>query len=200
MGTIDYWFSVGSTYNFLSLMRLDEIEKKYGVQFRWRPFSMWKILHEMGHVPFADKPAKLAYMWRDIARRAEARGIKAKLPAPYPAKRIAFGIQVAFLGMREGWGKEFVKNSYTRLYFHGEEPYEDPGLSDTLNRLGQDVARVLQTADGEDNLRLLEEETNEARRLGLFGSPSFVVDGEVFWGDDRLEDAIAWRQHGTLKR
>ena len=200
MAAIDYWFSVGSTYNYLTVMRLEEVEGKAGVTFRWRPFSMWKILREMKNVPFADKPVKAAYMWRDIQRRAEIYGLKPRVPAPYPAQKVALGIQVAFLGMREGWGKEFVKSSYELLYGTGTEPYIDPGLSQTLTKLGQDPARVLAEANSDENNRLLDVETDLARSLGIFGAPTFVVEGEVFWGDDRLDDAIQWHHHRTLRR
>jgi 2-hydroxychromene-2-carboxylate isomerase len=67
---IDFWFTMGSTYTYLSVMRLPETARSMGVSFRWRPFHLLIILQEMKHVPFADKPAKSAYMWRDIERRA----------------------------------------------------------------------------------------------------------------------------------
>lgn len=198
MTEIDYWFSVGSTYNYLTVMRIAEVERTSGVTFRWRPFSMWKILREMNNVPFADKPVKAAYMWRDIQRRAGRYGLKPNLPTPYPAKQVAFGIQVAFLGMREGWGKDFVRASYRLLFEEGVEPYIDPALSRTLTTLGQDATRVVAAATGEANERLLDAETDVARKQGIFGSPTFVVDGELFWGDDRLDDALQWCRNRKL--
>jgi len=81
---IDFWFTMGSTYSFLSVTRLPDIAASTGVSFRWRPFHLLTLLQEMKHVPFADKPTKSAYMWRDIARRADMYGIPAWLPAPYP--------------------------------------------------------------------------------------------------------------------
>jgi 2-hydroxychromene-2-carboxylate isomerase len=80
---IDFWFTMGSTYSYLSVSRLADA----GVTFRWRPFHLLIILQEMKHVPFADKPTKSAYMWRDIERRAAMYGIPVKLPVPYPAKQ-----------------------------------------------------------------------------------------------------------------
>ena len=200
MTEIDYWFSVGSTYNYLTVMRIAEVERASEVTFRWRPFSMWKILREMNNVPFADKPVKAAYMWRDIERRAARYGLKPNLPTPYPAKQVAFGIQVAFLGMREGWGKDFVRASYRALFEEGVEPYIDPALSRTLTDLGQGPARVMAAATSEENERLLDAETDVARKQGIFGSPTFVVDGELFWGDDRLDDALQWHRNRTLTK
>jgi 2-hydroxychromene-2-carboxylate isomerase len=103
-GQIDFWFTMGSTYSFLSVMRLAELERSCEISFRWRPFHLLAILQEMKNVPFADKPAKLAYMWRDVERRAVMYGIPAQLPAPYPAKHSIVANLIATVGMREGWG------------------------------------------------------------------------------------------------
>jgi 2-hydroxychromene-2-carboxylate isomerase len=199
MTVIDYWFSLGSTYNFLTAMRLEAIERETGIAFRWRPFNMAKILREMNNIPFSGKPAKAAYMWRDVGRRADKYGLVHRLPAAYPAQQTMVGTQLAFLGMREGWGKAFVRACYASWFQEGGEPYVDPVLSRTLSGIGQDPARAIAVAASDENLRLLEEETDEARRLGIFGAPTFAVGGELFWGDDRLEDAIAWHRRGTLK-
>src|SRR3954451_18623741 len=72
---IDFWFTMGSTYTYLTAMRLPEIARAHNTNFRWRPFHLLILLKEMNHVPFADKPAKCAYMWRDIERRAAMYGI-----------------------------------------------------------------------------------------------------------------------------
>src|SRR5690349_3968949 len=113
---IDFWFTMGSTYTYLVVMRLPELEKASGVPFRWRPFHLLTILQEMKHVPFADKPAKAAYMWRDIERRAQMYGIAAHVPTPYPAKQSITANQIAVLGFKEGWGKDFVRAAYRRWF------------------------------------------------------------------------------------
>jgi 2-hydroxychromene-2-carboxylate isomerase len=197
---IDFWFTMGSTYSCLSVMRLADVERDYGMRFRWRPFHLLLILQEMKHVPFADKPAKSHYMWRDIERRAAMYGLKAMLPAPYPVKQSIAANLVAVLGMREGWGIDFVVAAYRRWFQKGEETGSEPNLSSSLRDIGQDPARVLALARSEEVNALLESETDAARQLGIFGSPTFVVGKEIFWGDDRLEDAISWLQHGAVRR
>src|SRR5260221_2730271 len=109
-----FWFTMGSSYSYLSVMRIAALEGSTGISFRWRPFHLLVILQEMKHVPFADKPAKSAYMWRDIERRAVMYGIPASLPAPYPAKQSVMAKRVPIVGMRQGWGKEFVPAAYRR--------------------------------------------------------------------------------------
>ncbi len=189
---IDFWFTMGSTYSYLSVMRLVELERSAGISLRWRPFHLLVILQEMKHVPFADKPAKSAYMWRDIERRAAMYGIPARVPAPYPAKQSVVANLVATVGMREGWGAEFVHAAYRRWFQLGQETGSEPNVSESLRDVGQDPARVLALANSQDAKESLSRETDIARELGIFGSPTFVVERELFWGDDRLEDAVRW--------
>ena len=199
-GAIDFWFTMGSTYSYLSVMRLADVERTTGIKFQWRPFHLLIILQEMKHVPFADKPAKCRYMWRDIERRAALHGLPGKLPAPYPAKQSVVANLVAIVGMREGWGADFVRAAYRHWFQQGEETGSEPNLSASLRDIGQDPVRVLALASAaEANHRLLAE-TDAARRLGIFGSPTFAIGEELFWGDDRVDDAISWYRHGALRQ
>jgi 2-hydroxychromene-2-carboxylate isomerase len=195
---IDFWFTMGSTYSYLSVMRLEASERSTGVSFRWRPFHLLVILQEMKHVPFADKPAKCEYMWRDIERRAARYGIPASVPAPYPAKQSVAANLVAIVGMREGWGSDFVRAAYRRWFQLGQETGGEPNISHSLHDIGQEPGRVLPLANSTETRDALAAETDTAKALGIFGSPTFAVGRELFWGDDRLEDAISWCRHGSL--
>ena len=197
---IDFWFTMGSTYSFLSVMRLADVEKASGVSFRWRPFHLLVILKEMNHVPFADKPSKAAYMWRDIERRAAMYDLPVRLPAPYPVQQSIRANLVATVGMREGWGPEFVRAAYRRWMELGQETGSEPNVSKSLRDIGQDAARVLSLAASEATTAELAAETDVARKLGIFGSPTFAVGQELFWGDDRLEDSISWLNCGRVER
>jgi 2-hydroxychromene-2-carboxylate isomerase len=195
---IDFWFTMGSTYSYLSVMRLRELEHFSAARFRWRPFHLLVILEETKHVPFADKPAKSAYMWRDIERRAAMYGLPVSLPAPYPAKQSIMANLVAIVGMRQGWGVDFVCAACRRWFQFGQETGSEPNVSESLRDIGQEPRSVLALANATDATTALMAETYVAKKLGIFGSPTFVVRGELFWGDDRLEDAINWYRHGGL--
>lgn len=99
---IDFWFSMCSTYTYLSVMRLAEVERTTGVIFRWRPFSVRQIMIEMDNIPFRTKPVKMSYMWRDIERRAGLYGLPIRVPAPYPLSQWDIANRVATLGATEG--------------------------------------------------------------------------------------------------
>jgi 2-hydroxychromene-2-carboxylate isomerase len=127
-------------------------------------------------------------------RRAAMYGIPARLPAPYPATHSVAANLVATVGMREGWGADFVRAAYRRWFQLEQETGSEPNLSESLRDIGQDPARVLALANSENAKMALAAETNAARELGIFGSPTFAVNRESFWVDDRLEDAIKWKR------
>jgi 2-hydroxychromene-2-carboxylate isomerase len=192
MHTIEFWFSVGSTYSFLSVMRLPQVASSTGIDFVWRPFNVRAIMREMDNIPFANKPRKAAYMWRDIERRAALYGLQSRLPAPYPLQELELANRVAVVGTTDGWCADYVRASYRRWFVDGEPAGSEPNLSSSIREAGQSPAEILERANGPEGLEGLEAATDGARSLGIFGSPTFVVGRELFWGDDRLDDAIAW--------
>lgn len=189
---IDFWVSIGSTYSYLSVMRLKSVEQASGVSFRWKPFSVQAIMVEQNNIPFVGKPVKMAYMWRDIERRARKHGFEPRLPAPYPLKEFDLANKIAVAAETEGWCADYVCAAYRQWFHRGHEPGSEPGVSEVLRELGRDPIRVLTSARTGRIEERYQRDTEEAKALGVFGSPTFVVDGEVFWGDDRLEEAIAW--------
>lgn len=198
MATIDFWFSIGSTYTYLAVRRLAAVEAASGTAFVWRPFNVRAVMIAQNNIPFANKPVKSAYMWRDIARRAARHGFAPRLPAPYPISDLPRANQVALLGMREGWGRAYVTESYRLWFDEGRDAGAEATIAESLRRAGERPEAVLARTEAADIAAALEAETATAMAAGVFGSPSFAVDGEIFWGEDRLEDALAWRRHGRL--
>jgi 2-hydroxychromene-2-carboxylate isomerase len=131
-------------------------------------------------------------MWRDIERRAAMYGIPARLPAPYPIANSERANLVAIVGMREGWGTDYVRAAYRLWFQSGLENGSEANIAASMREVGQDPKRVLAVAESDETKAALITETKSARELGIFGSPSFVIDGELFWGDDRLQDALDW--------
>jgi 2-hydroxychromene-2-carboxylate isomerase len=194
---IDFWFSVGSLYTFLAVMRMDRFEDTLDVEFRWRPFSVRTLMIEMDNIP-AKKPVKMDYVWRDVQRRAEKYGVPFTTRPPYPLRDFDLANRIAVVGAQEGWCGDYVRAAYRRWFVDGHEAGSEPNVSASLREAGQDPDRVFALARSDAIGRAYEEATNEARALKLFGVPTFVTRGELFWGDDRLEDAIAWHRAGAL--
>ena len=192
MTTIDFWYSIGSTYTYLSVMRFAEVARTTGVSFRWRPFNVRHFMIEQDNIPFKDKTVKTAYMWRDVERRARRYGLMPMLPAPYPLHGLVLANQIAVLGAIEGWAERYRRAAYRHWFKGGEPAGEEPNIFGSLREIGQDPGRVLDLATAPPLVKALAEATDEAMALRVFGSPIFVVAGEVFWGDDRLDDAVQW--------
>ena len=113
MSKIDFYFSIGSTYTYLSVIRILNVEKQHQVKFDWKPFSVRLIMKEMNNIPFPkDKINKVNYMWRDIERRAEEYGFFAKTPVPYPLTEFDLANQIAILGLDNGWGIDYIRLTY----------------------------------------------------------------------------------------
>ena len=193
MQNIDFYFSIGSTYTYLSVTRILDVEKKHGVKFNWKPFSVRIIMKEMNNIPFPkDKKNKVDYMWRDIERRAEGYGFFAKTPVPYPLTQFDLANKLAILGLKEGWGIDYVRLTYKRWFQEGKEPATEPNISEICSELKIDKDKVIEKANSEEIENLYLKNTDSARENKIFGSPSFIVNSEIFWGDDRMEDAITW--------
>ena len=193
MSGIDFYFSIGSTYTYLSVTRILDVEKKYQVKFNWKPFSVRAIMKEMNNIPFPkDKINKVNYMWRDIERRAEGYGFFAKTPVPYPLSEFDLANQIAIYGLNEGWGVEFTQLTYKKWFQEGKEPAIDPGISEICKELNLNRDEVILNAKSKEIENKYLSNTNTARNNKIFGSPSFIVNNEIFWGDDRMEDAIKW--------
>ena len=193
MSNIDFYFSIGSTYTYLSVTRILDIEKKHQVKFNWKPFSVRIIMNEMNNHPFPDdKKNKVDYMWRDIERRAEGYGFSAKTPVPYPLTEFDLANKLAILGLKEGWGIDYVRLTYKRWFQEGKEPATEPNISEIFQELKIDKKKVMEDVVKDEIENQYQLNTNDARDNKIFGSPTFVLNKEIFWGDDRMEDSIFW--------
>ena len=193
MSNIDFYFSIGSTYTYLSVTRIIDVEKKHLVKFNWIPFSVRSIMKEMNNIPFPkDKINKVNYMWRDIERRAEGYGFFAKTPVPYPLTEFDLANKLAILGLKEGWGVDYIRLTYKRWFQEGKEPATEPNISEIFKELKIDKEKAIKDANTSEIEKQYLKNTESARENKVFGSPSFIVNSEIFWGDDRMEDAIKW--------
>ena len=194
MKKIEFWYSIGSTYTYLSTQRLNDIANQKNIEFEWCPFSVRSRMIEMENVPFMaeKKRDKIDYMWRDVQRRANFYGFDAKVPAPYPLKEFDLANKVAILGKDQGWIKEYTILTYKKWFLEHLEPGSEPNLSSTLREIGLDPDKIINLAQANEIEQKYLKNTEMAKNKGIFGSPSFTVENEVFWGDDRCEDAIKW--------
>lgn len=189
---LEFFFFIGSTYTYLSVSRAAELARAEGVELVWRPFSVRTLMREQNNSPFAGKPAKMRYMWRDVGRRAARFGIQFAGIPPYPIDPDELANRVATLAAMEGWCPAFARAAYSTWFLDKQDPGSTQQLRAILTGLGKDVDACVEKANSAEVRDEYASQTARARDLGIFGSPTFVHDTEIFWGDDRLEDALSW--------
>ncbi|MGI9415434.1 MAG: 2-hydroxychromene-2-carboxylate isomerase [Hyphomicrobiales bacterium] len=190
--SIDFFFFYGSTYTYLTVMRIDAVAAQAGVEVNWRPFNVRAIMIEMDNIPFRSKPVKARYMWRDIERRAQTYGLPFAGPPVYPVDPEDLANRVGIVAAGEGWCPDYTRASYRSWFLENKMLGEPDHVRQILGGLGKDADEVIARADSAEVRARYDAETDEARRRGIFGAPTFAVGDEIFWGDDRLEDAVDW--------
>ena len=194
MFTLDFWLEFASTYSYPAAMRIGALAQAAGVKVRWRPFLLGPIFKAQGWAtsPFNLYPAKGRYMWRDLERICGALALPFTRPDEFPQNSV-LAARVALVGLTQGWGEDFCRAVYTAEFGAGRNIGEPAVIAVILAGLGQDAAAVLEAAQSDMTKAQLRAQTDEARTLSIFGAPSFVAaDGEIFWGNDRLEAALEW--------
>lgn len=194
MPRLDFWHELSSSYSYPAAMRIAEAAAQAGVEVRWRPFLLGPIFRAQGwpDTPFNLLPTKGLYMWRDLERICAATGLPFRRPRPFPQRSLT-AARIALIGHDEGWGVEFSREVYRAEFGDGRDIGERAVLMSILESLAEDPDAVLARAETPKNKARLRAETEEAQRLGIFGAPSFLTeDGELFWGNDRLEQALRW--------
>ncbi|WP_314438594.1 2-hydroxychromene-2-carboxylate isomerase [Massilia timonae] len=188
---IEFWFEFGSNYSYLSAMRIEQAARSAGAPLLWRPFLLGPVFRELGWEgsPFLVQREKGEYVWRDMARRAAKYGLPFRRPGVFP-RRALLPMRVALLAAREAWMGEYCRR-VMRMAWAEDREIDDPApVLEALAGLAPDPRALVAQAGLDAAKAALREQTIDARRLGIFGAPSFIVDGELFWGDDRLEDAL----------
>ncbi len=195
MPVVEFWLEFASTYSYPAAMRITALARDAGVAVRWRPFVLGPVFKGQGlplDSPFNWQPAKGRYMWHDVARLCAGVGLPFRQPDPFPQPSL-LAARIALIGLPQGWGEDFARAVYRAEFGEGRQIGDPDVMADLLAGLGVDSPAVLARAQGDEIKAELRGVTEQAQRLGIFGAPSFVTeDGELFWGNDRLEQALAW--------
>ena len=191
---VEFWYEFASTYSYLAAMRAEEVAAGYGVKLLWRPFLLGPIFADLGWTtsPFNLQPAKGAYMWRDLERTCADLGIAFCKPDPFPQNGL-LAARIAMALPNNAACATFSKSVYALQFAHSGSISDETELRRILDRSGFASEAILAKAQTQTVKSALRTQTENARRAGIFGAPTWrTADGELFWGNDRLEDALEW--------
>ncbi len=191
-GRLQFWFEFASTYSYLSAMRIEEAATARGITVDWQPFLLGPIFAAQGwsSSPFNLYPAKGRYMWRDMERLCLSRGLPFHPPEPFPQNGLK-AARLALVARDTGAAAAFVKAVYRAEFGLGQDISDPVVLADCWAEAGLSVDLMDRARDPAIKSALFEQST-KAQALDLFGAPSFVAGEELFWGDDRLDEALNW--------
>jgi len=195
---LDFWFDPASTYSYLSAMRIDGVAAEAGVDVTWRPFLLGPIFKAQGMEtsPFSLFPIKGNYMWRDMQRLCADLDLPFAVPQSAGAegfpRNSLLAARASVVALKQPWGRDFVRGVYTAEFGDWRDIADPAVIADVVKLAGGDAEAVLAEAIADGTKAELRANTEEASSLGIFGAPTFVVGEELFWGNDRLERAVAW--------
>lgn len=188
---LDFYFFYGSIHSYLSVMRIGALASAAGVDVHWQPFNLREILIEQNNTAFTKNEVKMNYFWHDVERRASRHKILFAGRAPYPADPELLALRVCLIAAQEKWCEDYSRATFHQWFIGRRAPGVDDHVERVLASLDKSPAPIIARAKSAEGERLLKTATDAARKLGIFGAPTFAIGPEIFWGDDRLEDALA---------
>jgi 2-hydroxychromene-2-carboxylate isomerase len=191
--TLEFWFDFASTYSYVAALRIEPLCHDAGVRLDWKPFLLGPIFALQGWTdsPFNLNSRRGAYMWRDLERLCSKFGFPWRKPSTFP-RQTTLPSRVACAVAGEPWCGEYVRRVYVANFGDDREIGEPTVVADVLASLGQAADPIIARALDPQHRGLLRENTERATALGMFGAPNCLVGEELFWGEEALEDAVAW--------
>jgi 2-hydroxychromene-2-carboxylate isomerase len=189
---IDFWFEFASNYSYLSVMRIEALAHDAGVELRWQPFLLGPIFASFGwdNSPFCLQPQKGAYVWKDMVRQCAKYGLAWRRPSVFPRSSV-LALRVAVCAAREPWIGAFARAMMCANFVDDRDIGAESTVLAVLDALHLPAEAIVARAQQPDNKLRLRQQTERAARLGIFGAPTFFVGDDMFWGNDRLDDAVA---------
>lgn len=192
---LEFWYEFASTYSYPAAMRIERLAAEKGVAVVWRPFILGPLFQEQQGLkdsPFNAFPVKGEYMWRDLERVCENAGLPLRHPSQFPRNSL-LAARVAIVGLEDGWTPAFSRAVYQANFVEDQDIGDPEVLAPLIAAVGAGPEHVLAAAQSDPIKARLKDHVAMAKARGLFGAPSFLTaDGELFWGNDRLEQALDW--------
>jgi len=198
---IDFYFDFSSPYGYLAAQRIGSIAQKHHCTVNWRPILLGAVFKVTGQAPLTEAPMKGDYAIMDFARSAREHSIKYNHPEVFPIGAVA--ACRATLWLRDNEDKAlsqqteaFVQAIFSAYYIENKDITKPETLGEIAQSLKID-SELMQQALSEQSVKdALRTEVEGAIELGVFGSPMMIINGEKFWGHDRLEQMERWLQSG----
>ena len=194
---VRFYFDFSSPYGYLGANAIEEIAGRHGRAVDLRPILLGAVMRETGARPLSDVPLKGEYMNHDVPRAARAMGVPFAWPDPFPIPTQAAARATYWAKDRDEAGAAaLAKALYAAFFVAGRDISNAETVVEVAAGLGHDGAALSAALQEPAIKQRLKDETAAAAACGVFGSPFFIVDGEAFWGHDRLAEVARWLETG----
>jgi 2-hydroxychromene-2-carboxylate isomerase len=196
---LEFWYDFASTYSYPAASRIEALAAAAGVAVTWRPFLLGPLFRRQGwsDSPFNLYPARGRYMWRDLERLCARHGLSFRRPSGFPRNSL-LAARIACLEETQAVLPALTRALFRANFAEDRDIGQPEVVGQVLDELRSEVpslpdtTRLLARGVEQENKERLRTRIESAWEQGLFGAPSFVVEGELFWGQDRMAEAIAW--------
>jgi 2-hydroxychromene-2-carboxylate isomerase len=197
VGPIEFYFDFSSPYGYLASYRIDGLAAEFGRTVTWRPYLLGVAFKSTGQSPLVSQPIRGAYALRDMERTARKQGVPLVLPEGFPMATMAAGRAFYWLDAKDpAKARDLAKALYRAAFAQARNITPTHVVAEVAAELGLDPAEVTAAIASPEAKERLRAETEGAIARGAFGSPFVIVDGEPFWGNDRLDEVRDWLRTG----
>ncbi len=190
---IEFYFDFSSPYGYVASVKIDAIAAKHGREVLWRPYLLGVPFKKAGIQPLVNVPMKAEYSLRDFARNARFHGVEYKHPTRFPTGTTAAVRAFYWIESTDAARAKAFAQALFRVYFIDDRDISDPETSVAVSATLGFAADTVRAALADDAVKNRTREIVDAAvAKGAFGSPFFFVDGEPFWGSDRLDQIERW--------
>ena len=190
---IDFYFDFSSPYGYLASTEIDALAARHGRSVIWRPFVLGAAFKLTGQRALTEQPLRGDYARRDFARSARLLGVPLEMPEPFPFFALAAS-RACYWVEAPSQAKALAKALYHTAFGGGRDITPVPVVAEIARGLG--LEGLEQGLEQPATKAALRDATDQALARGVFGSPFFFVDGEPFWGHDRLGQLDRWLATG----
>lgn len=194
---IEFYFDFSSPYGYFAAAKIEALAAKYQRSTIWRPMLLGAVFKITGQQPLVTIPLKGSYAQHDLIRSARWFGVPFKLPTKFPVSSTAPCRAYYWLHDRDPAAAKTLAQALYRAYFAEDRDISNPEVTaNVAAKLGHDKEAVTQAINDPAVKERLKSEVDAAIERGIFGSPYIIVDGEPFWGSDRLDQIEQWLVKG----
>ncbi|HVJ58951.1 MAG TPA: 2-hydroxychromene-2-carboxylate isomerase [Burkholderiaceae bacterium] len=199
MSPIEFYFDFSSPYSYLAAEAIEPLAAKYKRTVDYKPMLLGVAFKTSGMAPLTEIPLKGDYSKRDFARSARFAGVPFNMPHPFPVSTVTAARALLWLKQAHpARVRDFVHGLLRAYFVEGRNIGEAPVVAQVADEIGLDAAEMAVAVQEPAIKDQLKRHVDEAIARGVFGAPFFFIDGEPFWGNDRLPQLERWLAHGPF--